>query len=272
MQTTNQLLRNRQRFITWIVLIPVILIIFAWLLNTPAGLMGKADAIGYAVCHRIDLRSFHIGVRQMPLCARCSGMYLGAMLGLVFQAIISSRRMGSPPRKVIIVLGIFLLTFAIDGINSFISLFPDAPQLYTPNNFLRLITGTGMGLVIGAALFPAFNASVWQRADPRPAIQGLRELGILVFLGVILDLLILTENPLLLYPLAIISAAGVLVLLTLVYTMLWLVVLKRENRYNSFHELFVPLIGGFGLALIQIVLLDWFRYFLTGSWDGFHIG
>ncbi len=61
-------------------------------------------------------------------------------------------------------------------------------------------------------------------------------------------------------------------LLTLVYTMLWLVVLKRENRYNSFKELIVPLIGGFGLALIQIVLLDWFRYFLTGTWDGFHLG
>jgi len=272
MQTTNQLLRYRQQFITWIVLIPVILIIFAWLLNTPAGLMGKADAIGYAVCHRIDLRSFHLGERQMPLCARCSGMYLGAMLGLACQAIISPRRMESPPKIVILVLGIFLTTFAIDGINSFISLFPDAPQLYTPNNFLRLITGTGMGLVIAAALYPAFNASVWQRADPRPAIQGLRELGILVLLGVILDLLILTENPLLLYPLAIISAAGVLVLLTVVYTMLWLVVLKRENRYNSFKELIMPLIGGFGLALIQVVLLDWFRYFLTGTWDGFHLG
>lgn len=102
MQTTNQLLRHRQPFITWIVLIPVILIIFVWLLNTPAGLMGKADAIGYAVCHRIDLRSFHLGERQMPLCARCSGMYLGAMLGLACQAIISPRRMGSPPKKVIL--------------------------------------------------------------------------------------------------------------------------------------------------------------------------
>ena len=56
------------------------LVLLGWLLNTPPGLLGKADAIGYAVCHRIDLRSFHLGERALPLCARCSGMYLGAML------------------------------------------------------------------------------------------------------------------------------------------------------------------------------------------------
>jgi len=77
---------------------------------------------------------------------------------------------------------------------------------------------------------------------------------------------------LVLYPLALISAAGVLVILTLVYAMLWLVVLKRENRYNGFKELSIPLIGGVGLALIQIVILDWLRFLITGTWDGFHIG
>ena len=38
------------------------------------GILGHADEIGYAVCHQIDLRSFHIGDRPLPLCARCSGM------------------------------------------------------------------------------------------------------------------------------------------------------------------------------------------------------
>jgi hypothetical protein len=127
-------------------------------------------------------------------------------------------------------------------------------------------------LVIAIALFPAFNSSVWQQVDTRPAIDGLRKLGVIITLAIILDLFILTENPLLLYPLAIISAAGVMVLLTLVYTMLWLVVLKLENRYNGFKDLIIPLIGGFCLALIQIGVLDWLRYLLTGTWDGFHLG
>jgi uncharacterized membrane protein len=272
MQTTKKVLRSPQPFITYIVLIPVLLLTFAWLLNTPAGLLGKADAIGYAVCHRIDLRSFHLGDRQLPLCARCSGMYLGAMIGLLWQAFFSPRRMGSPPKRVIFVLGVFLFAFAVDGINSFVSLFPGGLQLYAPSNPLRLLTGTGMGLVIAAALFPAYNASVWQQADARPAIDGLKRLGVIILLAIIVDIFMLTENPMLLYPLAIISAAGVLILLTLVYTMLWLVVLKYENRYNGLKDLIVPLIAGFGLALVQIGILDWLRFLLTGTWDGFHLG
>ena len=272
MQSTNHDLRTRQHFITGVVLLPVALLLFVWLIYTPAGLLGKADAIGYAVCHRIDLRSFHLGDRQLPLCARCSGMYLGAMLGLILQAVFAPRHMGSPPKRVMLILSFFLFAFAVDGINSFLSLFPGAPHLYTPNNFFRLLTGTMMGLVIAAALYPAFNASVWRRADGRPAIEGLKRVGLFTFIAIILDLVVLSENPLVLYPLAIISAGGVLVLLTLVYAMLWLVVFKSENRYNDFKELVIPLIAGFGLALMQIGIFDWLRYLITGTWDGFHLG
>jgi hypothetical protein len=32
------------------------------------------------------------------------------------------------------------------------------------------------------------------------------------------------------------------------------------------------LAGGFGLGLLQIAFLDFIRYLLTGTWDGFHLG
>jgi len=137
----------------YLVLCLVGLLLVGWLLNTPAGLLGKADAIGYAVCHRIDLRSFHLGERQVPLCARCSGMYLGAMLGLAFQALTSRRRAGMPPRGVLVFLGVLVLAFGVDGVNSYLHLFPGAPSLYEPGNLLRLLTGTGMGLVIALVLY-----------------------------------------------------------------------------------------------------------------------
>ena len=38
-----------------IIFIALGILLFAWLLNTPPGLLGKADAVGYAVCHRIDI-------------------------------------------------------------------------------------------------------------------------------------------------------------------------------------------------------------------------
>src|SRR5512136_1841670 len=58
--------------------------LLAWLELTPPGLLGKMDAIGYAVCHQIPGRSFFLSERQLPLCARCSGMYLGACIGLLY--------------------------------------------------------------------------------------------------------------------------------------------------------------------------------------------
>jgi uncharacterized membrane protein len=254
------------------VLLAVGLLLLGWLLNTPPGLLGKADAVGYSVCHRIDLRSFHLGDRPLPLCARCTGMFLGAVLGLVYQAVLSPRRSGFPSWSVLFPLGFLVAAFALDGINSYLHLFPLAPSLYEPSNILRLLTGSGMGLAIAAALYPAFNSTVWKDPDPRPALTSLRRLGGLLVLVLLLDLAVLTENPLVLYPLALASAAGVLVLLTMVYSMIWLMLLRFENGITRAQQLLLPLTGGFGIALLQIALLDLARFWITGTWDGFHLG
>ena len=256
----------------YLIVLPVGLLILGWLLSTPAGLLGKADAIGYAVCHRIDLRSFHLGNRQMPLCARCTGMYLGAMLGFIYQTVLGKRRTGMPPWRVILVLGILAAAFGVDGLNSYLYLFLPAPLLYLPNNTLRLLTGTGMGIAMILVLYPVFNQTVWKELDPRKPVSDLRSLMALLGLAVLLDFIVLQENPVILYPLALVSAAGVLVLLTMVYTMGWLMVLKKENRFEYVYELILPLIAGFGIGLLQIGFLDLLRYLLTGTWEGFHIG
>ena len=276
MQTTSTwgdaLRRALPLTVKYLVFVAVGLLLVGWLWNSPAGLLGKADAIGYAVCHRIDLRSFHLGERQVPLCARCSGMYLGAMLGLAFQALASRRRAGMPPRGVLVFLGVLVLAFGVDGVNSYLHLFPGAPSLYEPGNLLRLLTGTGMGLVIALVLYPAFNQAVWRVVDPAPALGGLWRLLLLLGLALALDWLVWIENPLLLYLFALVSAAGVLALLTMVYSLFWLIILRKENAYQGFSQMLLPLVGGFGIGLLQIALFDLARFALTGTWDGFHLG
>ncbi|HZD58139.1 MAG TPA: DUF2085 domain-containing protein [Anaerolineales bacterium] len=248
------------------------LLLLGWLLSTPPGLLGKADAIAYAVCHRIDLRSFHLGDRQLPLCARCTGMYLGAMLGLVYQWRLAPRRAGTPPKRVIAILALLLAAFGVDGLNSYFHLFPIGPTLYEPSNLLRLLTGTGMGIVIASALYPAFNQTMWRNRSREPALKGVSWLFLLLILAGLLDLLVLSGNPLILYPMALISAGGVIVLLSMVYSMVWVMIFRVENRFSYFYQLLLPLTGGFALSLIQIGLFDLGRFLLTGTWDGFHIG
>jgi uncharacterized membrane protein len=254
----------------WVIYGFLVIILGIWLVNTPAGLLGKADAIGCAICHRIDERSFHLASRQLPLCARCSGMYLGALTSLIYQLRLGKRG-GMPPTKIMIVLGMFFLAFAIDGVNSYFHFFSNLPTLYQSTNWLRLLTGSGVGLSIAAVLFPTFHQTVWEKWDSQPAIGTFGELGILVILVLFVDGLILSENPLLLYPLALMSAAGVIILLTIAYSLIWILLFKKDNQFNKPAQLILPLAGGLIITMLQIGLFDLGRFWLTGTWEGFHI-
>ena len=270
-QSPDTLETNIRRQSIWRgLLILVTGIVFgAWLLLTPSGLLGKADAAGYAVCHRIDERSFHIGERQTPLCARCSGMYLGALLGMVYLSRFG-KRAGMPARKILLVLGLFFLMFGLDGVNSYLHLFPFYPGLYEPSNVLRLLTGTGLGLGIAAVLMPVVHQTIWPVYDSRPALAGWREFLPLLVLAVLLDLMILSELPLLLYPLAVLSAVSILLILTIVYGVVWTLISKQENRVRRYRQLWPVATAGFLTAILQIGLIDAGRFWLTGTWGGFN--
>lgn len=277
MRQSNQLIQNDRISIKLGVLIIGSVLILGWLMNTPPGVFGKLDAIGYAVCHRIDTRSFHIGDRQLPLCVRCSGQYLGAVFGLVFLSINGRRRTGTPPRGVIIFLILFFIAYAIDGLNSYfhlspmIKMFPRFPRLYEPNNVLRLLTGSGVGLSVAVLLYPTFNRTIWAKYDTRPVISNLRQFFMGVFLLFLIDLLILTENPLILFPLSIVSALGVVFLLSLVYSLVIMMTFHQQNVIARYTQLIFPFTGGFVLALLQIAILNAIRYLLTGTWEGFQL-
>ena len=128
-----------------------------------------------------------------------------------------------------------------------------------------------MGLGMSTAIHIAFNQTMWRGWQPLPVLPGLRQVGKLLLLAGLLAGLVLTQNPLLLYPLALISAGGVLILLTMVYSVVIMILFHWENHATRFRELGLPLVAGFGLALAQIALLDLIRFLATGTWEGFHI-
>ena len=267
----NHRMRSRLEQLRWLLPAVTGLLLLLWLAETPPGLLGKADAIGYAVCHRIASHSFFMDERQFPLCARCTGMYLGALLGLVY-SFRKGRQAGFPPRRILAVLGIFVLGFGVDGVNSYLNLLRDIPFLYTSTNWLRLLTGTMFGIGVGIYLASAFKQAVWREFESRSALGNLRQLGILVLLGGVIDLAVLSGNPLLLYPLALLAApTAVVLILTLAYTMLWVVVFKVDNTFVSWRALWFSVVSGFSSALMQVIVIDLIRMALTGTWAGFSL-
>ncbi|MBI9045623.1 MAG: DUF2085 domain-containing protein [Anaerolineaceae bacterium] len=254
-----------------ILLVALSTLLIVWLIFTPPGILGKANAIGYAVCHQIPSHSFQIGERSLPLCARCTGMHLGALFGLIFHLFRGKRGL-FPPFKLLIVFGLFLIAFGLDGINSYLTLLPPfdwIPDSYEPQNWLRLVTGVLLGTGIAAVIFPTFNQTIWKDWINEPALKTWKQLGTLILIAVGLIGLILTELPVILYPLAILSTLNVLLLLSMIYTILITMILKKENQYTSLNQLIMSIIGGIILALLQIAIMDYGRFYFTGTWEGF---
>lgn len=255
----------------------VLLVIFiaglllAWLIATPPGLLGKSDAAAYAVCHRISSHSFYFGDRPFSLCARCSGQYLGFLWGFSLQVILAKKRTGFPGRWKMVGFGALILVYVLDGVNSLFHLYPGLENwsLYTPHNTLRLFTGLGMGLVISGIYYPLMGQTIWKEAIPGPAIQGARDYALWIGGGIGIGLLVLTGNPLILYPLILFSTGGLMVLLTLLYAVIWILLRRRENSFGSWGDLTWWILAGFGSALFQIALIDAIRFLTTGTWSGF---
>jgi uncharacterized membrane protein len=263
----------------WSVPIAAVLAFAVWFFIAPPGLLGKADAIGYAICHRIDERSFHIFGRQLPLCARCTGEFYAAGFSLLFFAIVSPRKGGMPGWKLGAPLLVFLFAFGIDGSNSYLYLLKQTsqgalgniPNLYIPNNTLRLFTGSGMGIALASILFPALNQTAWKQPDPSPALDW-KKLGSLIGIVLVTGLLILTEHPAVLYPIAILSVLGVLSLLIIVFSMVWVLMMRLENAFDSLPQMWMPFLAGTTLALLMITVIDLLRFRLTETWGGFPLG
>jgi len=273
---TQPIRQKLQNILRWFVPVAAILAFGAWMYLSPEGALGKLDAIGYAVCHRIDARSLQIDDRQLPLCARCTGEFYAAGLALIFQIFVSGKRSKFPSRGIIAVLILFFLAFGIDGSNSYLYLLKQTshgalekiPNLYAPNNILRLFTGSGMGIALAAVLYPVVNQTLWRELDNRPALEW-KSFGILIGLVAVLNLLILTDSPIVLYPVAYLSALGTLSLLVIVFSILWIMIMRQDNTFENPRQLWLPVLSGFTLALIMLLSIDLLRLQLTGTWSGF---
>jgi uncharacterized membrane protein len=260
---------NYRRASSWLLAGLAVALLVVWLWHTPPGLLGKADAVGYAICHRIDERSFHIGGRQLPLCARCTGTFLGAVLGVAAMLVMRRSRAGRlPPVAVLVALALFIIVMGIDGVNSYLTLLPGLPHLYQPQNWLRLVTGMFEGVALGLLVWPIFNQTFWQDWEDRPAVANLRELGFIAVAAVGLIGLVLSDNAWVLYPLALLSAAGVIMMLTLLDTVILTIITRRENRVENWKAAVLPLLAGATVALVQVAVIDAGRFAVFGTWGG----
>jgi len=232
----------------------------------PKQWLAPLDLVGYAVCHRIPERSFIINNAQLPVCARDTGMFGAALLGLVlFAATLPNRATQYPGRPFIWFFLAFFLLWGFDGFNSYVALLRQTPLIYPPQNWLRLTTGAFMGISLSAFVVPLFNQAVWRHGDDRPVIPSWTAFARLIGVALALIAAVLWRPNFLYGPIALLSGLSVLVLLTIVNGLLFMLITRRAGRVEHLVQLVGPMLLGLVLTLGEIAAINAFRAALTRS-------
>ena len=236
---------------------------------THSHVLNGADWMGYAICHRITERSFTIAGRQFPLCARCTGMYLGIFLVFVLLWLNGRlRRGGMPSTPIMLILMGFVVIMGIDGINSYLHFFPNAPHVYEPRNWLRLLTGMGTGLMMGIIIVPALVQTLWRDVSYKPVLATFTEFAGMILVALLLVLLLLSNQSAINYVLALASTAGLLLIVMSLNVVFLLIIFRREGRAVRWQQLIMPLTIGLILAIIELSIISTLRFNWTGTMTG----
>jgi uncharacterized membrane protein len=255
------------RRLQWIVGLVSLGLFILWLTFTPVGFSSKLNAIAYAVCQQDSTHTLAVGGRLLPLCSRCTGMYLGALVALAFLLNSKKPRLFPSKGKMAILL-VFFLAFAVDGLNSLAAELGPKWILYVPNNALRLITGLGMGIVIANIILPLWNQTFWAEGSEISALHSWKQLFGIVLLESVAAGSVLKGWGWMYFPISILATGMVPVLISMIYTLLLLAIIKKENKIKSWNEGWVYVGIGVILAFMQIGLFDLVRFTLTGTWQG----
>lgn len=240
----------------------VTLVFTRWYSGLPVLMLLRMLADG--VCAHLPGHMLAPGGVPLPLCARTTGLYTGLLLGTVHLASSGKLQCGHlPSRRAIAIFLLVIVVMVVDGLNS---CFVDVglPHLYAPSNSLRLLTGMGAGLSLPPLVMPVFMGALLVEPDRQGTFSHVGDVVRYLLCGVVVSLVILTAWPPLLYPVAVASMAGLLVLLGLFDLAVLAPLLGFRRALTGLGDL------GFWtgplalLCLAQLAGLHWVRTMLVG--------
>ena len=153
-----------------IALLPVLLTTgwVALLVAAPV-LPGLAAAVVYGVgsfiCHQLPERSFHFAGFQLPVCARCLGIYVGVSVGVTYVWMQAAGRRMVPALQPRTARGLG----ALAATPTLLTVALEATGVWSPSNLTRAIAGLPLGALVGLVVMNALATLHYDECvPPRP--------------------------------------------------------------------------------------------------------
>jgi uncharacterized membrane protein len=102
------------------------------------------------VCHQLPERTLTINGHLLPLCARCTGIYSGFIIGIIYQVVVLRKINQLPSPRIVSILSATIIFLFIDGVG-------EKMHLWNLSNKIRLVIGLLCGNSISLILLPLFN-------------------------------------------------------------------------------------------------------------------
>ncbi len=101
--------------------------------------------IKYVFCHRLPSRTLRFKGRYFPVCARCTGIYLGTLLTLLLHYFFILTLSKDLDKYLFFIPLILMIPAVVDGTTQLL-------RWRESNNFLRVVTGLLCGIGFGLIL------------------------------------------------------------------------------------------------------------------------
>lgn len=124
-------------------------------LLTPEKIFKFLEFIGYGACHQRVNLTFNYMQAHMPVCSRCTGIYIGFILSAAVLLLIERRIKNRLPGRIIVVTAAVL--FAVMAAESALSFLKIIPSF----NLARFLTGYSVGWFLSIILIPLLNSVVF---------------------------------------------------------------------------------------------------------------
>jgi uncharacterized membrane protein len=215
--------------------------------------------LGFGLCHQLPERSFVFGGLQWPVCARCTGIYLGLIAALAALLLVyrTRQRFGAPPWPFWLFAAAALSAMAYDGFSSYLGWRPTT-------NFLRLLTGLAVGTTLAVIVYVMLVGSLATQATEKRVVSTPKPIGIVALSVLLLIAVVYGLGPLVGPLLAGVDALAIIITFGLLMLVIVGLFRRFDRSVSRVRDLLLPgaiaLVAG-GLLIVGAAL---FKAWIVG--------